>query len=737
MTGPMTEPMTMGSPPDLVAELIRYAGDRTSLSDELHLAAQGPVERAQLDRGRANWLRALDLPPDAVVLELGAGYGSHTRFLGERVARVDAVEPDEVRAAAVAARAEDLPGVRVIPLDDAGNGYDLVVASDPFAADLEVARARLRPGGTLCLAVGNPLGVRRLAGGQGTGFSLPHWRKLLAEAGFAEPRVLGCLPDHHLARMVFAEELLTSEPRLATEIPRLPAAERKLWGELVEGGLAAGTANGFVLLATTGEPSTLWPEDRLASYFNTDRAARWCTRGDVYPGEVRRTPLTESAESGGVAVRAWTDPIVDAATLPDLLLDQPWRAEELLTSWRDLVRRRADELGPALWDLIPQNVLVTADDEPHAIDLEWERAGTTEREVIERGVLLLADRLATEGWSGASEHSSVRLLASWLGVLAGCPVGFTEEAADREAWFQAVRVTGTTEGEAHAAEHGATRASWRRRLADEVTGPLPVRARFTGRELDELVAVTMARIDRTIAEGDRMYGGQDGQYFGIGESALRSCLHALHGAGRPLPRRVLDFGCGHGRVLRTLRAAFPDAELLACDIDPEAVEFCRATFGARPVAGSENLPETRQVTGIDLLWAGSVLTHLDLPGWDALLRYCARALAPGGIALLTTHGRRVARNLEHGIHDGYGLDAEGERTVLDGYRDVGFGYADYPGQRGYGISLSSPSRAIGRALAQPGLRLAGYDEAGWYGHQDVLVLVRDGNELGAGQVEVQ
>ena len=46
---------------------------------------------------------------------------------------------------------------------------------------------------------------------------------------------------------------------------------------------------------------------------------------------------------------------------------------------------------------------------------------------------------------------------------------------------------------------------------------------------------------------------------------------------------MLDFACGHGRVMRTLKAAFPDALLTACDIDRDGVDFCARTFGAAPV----------------------------------------------------------------------------------------------------------------------------------------------------------
>ncbi|UQS21870.1 class I SAM-dependent methyltransferase [Amycolatopsis thermalba] len=679
---------------DLVAEIIRHAADHTALSDELHFAALAPAERDQLDHGRANVLRALRLPPDAHVLEVGAGHGAVTRYLGERVARVDAVEPDH--ADVVRARTADLPGVRVLDAVP-GDQYDLVVAAGVEHAD------RVKPGGVLCLAVPNRLGVSR-PGGQ----SRRHWERQLTEAGLTVHKVLGCLPDHRITRAVITAELLEHHPRLAVEL----AGRDERWAELVEGGLGLDTVDGLLFLASAGEPAVdLWPEDVLATYFNTDRAARWCTRADVVGGEIHRTPLLPQ-EPGPVAVREWTDVVVDAPALPEVLIEQPWRAAELLTAWAELVR------ADPSWDLIPANVLVT--DPPRAIDLEWVRAGTTAEQVIDRGLLLLADELARAGWTGAAPGTTVRDLAAWLGVLLDRPTAFVDAAAEREAEFQAIRRCGITTGPGLDHERDAMRLAWRRRLAEE-TGRHPAGPT----ELDARVAHTMARVDRIIAPGDSMFRGNTEHYFAVAGQALRACLHGLEAAGRPAPRRVLDFGCGYGRVLRTFRAAFPDAELIASDIEADGVEHCVRFFGAIGLPASVRIEEIPQVSDIDLIWSGSVLTHLDIAAWDALLGYFERALAPGGVAVVTTHGRRVAWRMANGGE--YGLTARDHARVLADHRDHGFGYADYPGQPGYGISLSTPEWVAGHVLT-PRLRLAGYVEAGWDGHQDVLILVKDAEE---------
>jgi methylase of polypeptide subunit release factors len=90
-------------------------------------------------------------------------------------------------------------------------------------------------------------------------------------------------------------------------------------------------------------------------------------------------------------------------------------------------------------------------------------------------------------------------------------------------------------------------------------------------------------VNRAISPRDTMYTGDDAYYWGTGISALRNVRLALLMSGRSDTRRLLDLPCGHGRVLRYLCAAFPEAEIVACDLDRDGVDYCAQTFGALPV----------------------------------------------------------------------------------------------------------------------------------------------------------
>ncbi|WP_037315689.1 methyltransferase [Amycolatopsis orientalis] len=419
----------------LLTTLLSLAEDTGSLSDELHFAGWDATERVPLDHGAANVLRALVLPKAPRVLEIGADFGGLTRYLGEVSATVHAVEADPVRAAAVRFRTRDLGTVTVYDQPPGSGVYDLVIVQQPYATRslLNVVRERLSPTGAVVVLTTS----RNVA-------------KTLAAAGLEIQRELRCTPGHEVARAVLGTQI-------DTELPRLSAA------------ITGGPAHGLALLCGPAA-AALWPAYRLATYFNTaERAAFACTRADVVRtgegAEVRRTPLTPSPPVAGISVGPCTDKVYDAPTMVEVLLDEPERVAELLTGWRDLLRAEAARGVEALWDLVPHNVLVDGTT-LRPIDLEWRNAEAGLPEVVERGVLVLADKLADAGWSAAADGGSMRDLAGWLGVLIGLHPSFVDTAVAREVAFSTIASCGTAHGTGEVRE--AIAEIWRTRLARTV-----------------------------------------------------------------------------------------------------------------------------------------------------------------------------------------------------------------------------------------------------------------------------
>jgi SAM-dependent methyltransferase len=227
----------------------------------------------------------------------------------------------------------------------------------------------------------------------------------------------------------------------------------------------------------------------------------------------------------------------------------------------------------------------------------------------------------------------------------------------------------------------------------------------------------------TISERDEMFTGSLPVYFEVGRSAMENVFAALRMAGRTTCQSILDLPCGHGRVMRYLRTAFPDAQLTACDLNRDGVEFCAETFGATTVYSQQNIDEVTIAGEFDLIWCGSLLTHLDEPMWEPFLAFFEAHLADNGVLMFTTHGRRSAVRMRarNGM---YGPDPKPAPPHLASYEKTGFGYIPYPNRDDYGTSVSKPSWVLERLQKHPRLRVILLNEAGWDNYQDVFACVR-------------
>lgn len=221
-----------------------------------------------------------------------------------------------------------------------------------------------------------------------------------------------------------------------------------------------------------------------------------------------------------------------------------------------------------------------------------------------------------------------------------------------------------------------------------------------------------------VDRNDGMYAHDHPQhYFYVAYSAL-ACVHscAQRKSGENF-RSILDLPCGHGRVLRALKAAFPEASFTACDLDEQAVDFCSRTFG---VSGVYSKIDPRMIhirANFDLIWVGSLFTHLNCDRWSYFLDLFRSVLTKDGLLLFSTHGEFVAERLER-FSAFYGLSSEQIKAIKDQYARRGFGYADYSNLTGYGISLSAPEW-IKRTLKSHSLDLAAFMPKGWDNHHDV------------------
>ena len=212
----------------------------------------------------------------------------------------------------------------------------------------------------------------------------------------------------------------------------------------------------------------------------------------------------------------------------------------------------------------------------------------------------------------------------------------------------------------------------------------------------------------------------DGAHYArVGRSAVDAIGRSLADAGRGFAdvQSVLDMPCGYGRVLRLLAAEIAPERITACDINRQAIRFCAAQFGVRPLRSTPSL-DAMQLGRHDLIWCGSLVTHLDEERVEQLLRGFATALLPGGVAVVTIHAEPPTRGAFADRRD------EIDRALHEhGHFHVPYDAALFQ----YGHAWHTPEH-VTRAFAaasEDRVRLVGNQPRGWDDHQDVLAFRRD------------
>ena len=201
----------------------------------------------------------------------------------------------------------------------------------------------------------------------------------------------------------------------------------------------------------------------------------------------------------------------------------------------------------------------------------------------------------------------------------------------------------------------------------------------------------------------------------VGESGAK-VIHSILGLStKEAIWRILDFGCGHGRVARHLRSMFPTAEMWFADSKTSCVEFCAGTFNGTGVLSDEQF-KADLPGGFDLIWVGSVFTHIDYERMEALFDRLFEHLGIGGILIATFRGRRTYEATKNKPKQ-----ATIYKTLLEEYESSGAGYQSYNREElgDWGLSLTSIERVVALGKRHQNSRLIGYSEAAWANIHDV------------------
>ncbi|WLG32703.1 glycosyltransferase [Pseudomonas simiae] len=306
-----------------LAGIIDNAKDVTVLSDELPQYCTDWAKLYHLSATRANILRPFEHLFKSRVLEIGAGCGAISRYLGECGADLLCLEGSPRRAAMAASRTRDLDNVTVLAerFDDfkIEEQFDVVTligvleyasmfsnADDPALAMLMRVRQLLKPDGHLFIAIENQLGLKYFAGapedhvgitmygiegryehGQPKTYGRKELKDLIVRAGFTSTSFLAPSPDYKLPNSIITESGFECDEFDASALawqnvkkdPQLPEQTtfnlEKAWSVVIDNRLGMDLANSFLIVASCERTQPL-DKAVLAYHYSTGRKTRYC-----------------------------------------------------------------------------------------------------------------------------------------------------------------------------------------------------------------------------------------------------------------------------------------------------------------------------------------------------------------------------------------------------------------------------------------------------------------------------
>lgn len=128
-------------------------------------------------------------------------------------------------------------------------------------------------------------------------------------------------------------------------------------------------------------------------------------------------------------------------------------------------------------------------------------------------------------------------------------------------------------------------------------------------------------------------------YRAVGRDSRATILELLGDDWSFPGTRILDFGCGSGKVMRHFLPEAGGCELWGCDIDERSIAWINRELSPplRAFVNGEAPPLEMRDASFDLVWSVSVFTHLT-DHWAGWLAELHRVLAPGGLAIISFLG---------------------------------------------------------------------------------------------------
>lgn len=187
-------------------------------------------------------------------------------------------------------------------------------------------------------------------------------------------------------------------------------------------------------------------------------------------------------------------------------------------------------------------------------------------------------------------------------------------------------------------------------------------------------------------------------------------------------KRVLDFGSGYGRLTRTLLPRMRSSRIWAADIYPDAVAWQAETFGVVGLVSTPSPEKFGLRTNFDIVFAGSVFSHLPDGLFGRWLKRLYGLVDPRGLLAFSVHGEAYIAKGHPVDENGICFETWSESETLD------------PGLYGMSyVTRDYVSRVIAESCGAPASHVRAFPHAMYEG-QDLWVVGGRDRDLSALQL---
>ncbi len=344
----------------------------------------------ELRKGVLSWY---DFPPQARVLEIGAGFGTLTGCLCGKCAHVTATERSLYRAKTIAKRYADVANLDVYAGDVSNmefpERFDYIVLIgileragkgsrelEPYVEYLRSLQGLLKPDGCLLAAVENRFGLRYFCGEEephthrpfdgmnryvrgtsGYSFSRQEMENIVQAAGFQNHRFYYLLPDYKLPQLIYTDTYLPNKGIREKLIPyyqnpdTLIACERELYYDVIDNRVFPFFANSF-LVECKAEAASDAACQIIYAAVSTDRGVERGFATVIRTDKVvHKEPLYEAGRPSArklyeniADLHAHGIPVVEHKLLPGDILEMPFIPWPTLSDYmKGIMRDRKDK----------------------------------------------------------------------------------------------------------------------------------------------------------------------------------------------------------------------------------------------------------------------------------------------------------------------------------------------------------------------------------------------------------